>query len=476
MAARPIWYDEAFSILFSEKGLKAMLYGTLAQTGIGSADIHPLGYYTLLWLWMEMFGESLVAVRLFSILTGIVNVILIYLIGKEAVSGEKTVLLGTLFAALAPFQIHYAQEIRMYSMMTMWLLLATYAYQRGTKTHLWKWWILLAISAAFAQYTHHLASFFLVALALLPVIQRDWKTFYQLVAAGVVAMIFYVPWATQLPSQFTRVQNSYWVTKPSLVNIFNLLIVYITNTPLPNGTVGLVLFITLIVVLVAIIQTIKSTRRGNSTGIWLSYLAFMPPILLFLFSQWRPVYIERALLPSGAVFCIWLAWVINETNLSKAGQYAMIGMLGAASLLGVYQHVTYSDSPYGPYRELDAYLRQRTTHQEVVIHSNKMTMLPAKFFDRTLRQSFIRDEPGSSADTLASATQEVLGIHAESDIQSAVQNVSGVWFVILDSELKPSGIRGNKPHPVIAYLDSQYRLDLLQQWDAIKVLHYVNKP
>jgi len=36
----------SLSILFSEKGLSAMLYGTLAPTGNGSADIRPLRYYT----------------------------------------------------------------------------------------------------------------------------------------------------------------------------------------------------------------------------------------------------------------------------------------------------------------------------------------------------------------------------------------------------------------------------------------------
>ena len=58
IATRPIWYDEAFSILFSEKGLSAMLYGTLSKVGAGTADIHPLGYYTLLWMWMDVFGRS----------------------------------------------------------------------------------------------------------------------------------------------------------------------------------------------------------------------------------------------------------------------------------------------------------------------------------------------------------------------------------------------------------------------------------
>src|SRR5919109_2433509 len=74
IVSRPIWYDEAFAILFSEKGLSAMLHGTLAPTGAGSADIHPLGYYTILWLWMKVFGESLIATRLLSVLAGLVSV------------------------------------------------------------------------------------------------------------------------------------------------------------------------------------------------------------------------------------------------------------------------------------------------------------------------------------------------------------------------------------------------------------------
>ena len=132
ISTRPIWYDEAFSILFSEKGIAPMLYGTLAATGSGTADIHPLSYYTLLWLWMKAFGESLVAVRILSIIAGMGIVYLIYLIGRE-LFGETTAQLAMLFTALAPFQIHYAQEIRMYSFMAMWVLLANYAYLRGSK-------------------------------------------------------------------------------------------------------------------------------------------------------------------------------------------------------------------------------------------------------------------------------------------------------------------------------------------------------
>jgi uncharacterized membrane protein len=477
IVSRPTWYDEAFSILFSEKGLHAMLYGTLAPTGIGSADIHPLGYYTLLWLWMKVFGESLVVVRLLSILTGLVSVYLIYQIGLEFLADTRTAHLGALFAALAPFHIHYAQEIRMYSLMTMWLLLATYASLRGAKTGKWSWWLVFSISAALAQYTHHLAAFYLIALAFVPILLKDWKTFYRLAIAGVGALIFYAPWAIQLPAQFTKVQNSYWVERPDLSKFFTLILVFITNTPLPSMLIATALFIALIIVTIGIIQTVKAVRLSDSqNGLWLFYLSFAPPLLLFLFSQWRPVYIERALLPSGAIFCLWLAWVVNNTNLSKVIQYSLLVMLGAASVLGIYQHVTYNKFPYGPFQELDASLRQRVTPQDAVIHFNKMTMLPAMLFDRKFPQTFVGDVPGSRSDTLAFATQEVLGIKAAPDIEAAAGGAERVWYIIYQEVIDTYGSNGNSNYPDFDYLDSQYILQSTEKWDGLQVFLYVKKP
>ncbi len=475
--SRPIWYDEAFAILFSEKGLSAMLYGTLAPTGAGSADIHPLGYYTLLWLWIKVFGESLVATRLLSIIAGLISVYLIYLIAFEALSDAKTARLSMLFAALAPFQVHYSQEIRMYSFLAMWLLLATYAYQRGSKTGNWRWWILFTVSATLAQYTHNLAAFYLVSLALLPLFQKNWRTVRAVTLAGVGALLLYIPWAIQLPAQFSKIQSAYWVERPDISKLFTLLIVYITNTPLPTGLIAGVLAIVLIIVIIGFIQTIRYSRRAQGKeGLWLLYLAFAPPILLLLFSQWRPVYIERALLPSGAIFCIWLAWVITKTNLSNMVQYALFGLLSISSILGIYQHVTYHDFPYGPFRQLDLSLQERMEPQDVILHSNKLSMLPALLFDRKLPQSFIGDPPGSRVDTLASATQQVLGIKSESDIQSATSNTKRVWYIIYQRSLEEYKANGSPTHPDLEYLDSQYDLKSEETWDGLRVLLYTKKP
>jgi uncharacterized membrane protein len=476
IASRPVWYDEAFSILFSEKGLRAMLYGTLAPTGIGSADIHPLGYYTLLWVWMKLFGESLVAVRLLSILTGLISIYLIYKIGWEFLGDRSTARLGALFAALAPFQIHYSQEIRMYSLMTMFLLLATYSYQRGSKTRKWSWWLIFSISAAFAQYTHHLAAFYLTALALLPILHRDWRTLTRVMIAGMGSLILYAPWAIKLPAQFTKVQSSYWVGRPDISKFFTLILVYLTNTPLPAALVAAALFIALIIVSVGFIQTIKESRKSLSkTGLWLLYLSFFPALLLFVFSQWQPVYIERALLPSGAMFCLWLAWVVANTNLSLPLQGVFLGLLAVSSFLGIYQHVTYRDVPYGPFQALGASLRQRTDPEDVIIHASKMSMLPLMLFDRTLAQKYIDDPAGSGQDTLAAATQEVLEIQAERNMSSAINGAKQVWFIVFQRDI-PALEANQDAQSSIQYLNSLYRLEFAETWNGLQVFLYEKKP
>jgi len=474
--SRPIWYDEAFSILFAEKGLDAMLYGTLAPTGAGSADIHPLGYYSTLWLWMKAFGGSIVAARILSIIMGLITTCLVYLIAREQFN-ETTAQLSMLFSALAPFQIHYAQEIRMYSFLVMWLLLATLSYQLGSRTKDWKWWLLFSIAAAFAQYTHNLAAFYLVALALTPLFQKDWMTLRATIFAGCLAILFYMPWLIQLPAQLAKVGQGYWVERPDVSRLFTLLIVYVTNSPLPDSWIVIALLISLLVVTLGIVQTARFTRQTKTgDGVWVFYLSFGPPLLLFIFSQWQPVYIERALLASGAIFCVWMAWVISGTGLSTWVRSFLLFLLVIASAMGIYEHVTYRGFPYGPFQELDRSLEERFEPGDLILHANKRTMLPALLFDRDLPQTFIGDPPGSPADTLAPATQEVLRIEARTDIVSATAGAKRIWFIVYPRPIDELGTVGNAALPELAYLDTNYVLLSQENWEGLRVFLYAGEP
>lgn len=478
LTSQPFWYDEAFSVLFSEKGIAAMLNGTLAQTGAGSADIHPLVYYIVLWAWMRAFGESPVAVRMLSVLTGLGIAALIYLLARELFK-ERIALISGFIASLAPFQIFYAQEIRMYALLTLFLLLATCAYWRATQSKHWSWWISFAIFAALAQYTHNLAAFYLIALALWPLIIRDWQTLKAVVLAGFLAILLYLPWLIHLPAQFAKVDQAYWIDKPSLYRLFTLLLYFVTNLPLPNSWLIVGLFIALFTVAIALWQTVRAARQKQADiqpGLWMLYLTFVPPILLFLFSQWKPVYLERALLPSGAIFCIWLAWALTETKLPQPIQLLAIMLLLAGFGMGIYEHLTYTGFPYGPYKAMTDNLVIREQPNDVIIHSSKLSMLPSVYYNRSLAQTYVSDPPGSNVDTLAPATQQVLDLEAKPDIESAAGNAGRIWFIIFDQSNQEYIQAGYPMHPQLAWLMAHYSQVEVQSWGDLRVYLFSRRP
>jgi len=480
ISARPLWYDEAFSVLFASKGPAAMIGGTIGGTSEPAAEEHPLFYYTLLWGWMKAFGESPLAVRSFSVLLGIGIVALVYLLGR-ALFDDHFGLLAAGLVAISPFQVHYAQEVRMYALMTFLLVGATCALWMGTRSGRWGWWLLFGVCSALAQYTHNLAAFYLVPLVLTPLLMKDWRSLRAVILSGLGALLLYTPWLLRLPAQFAKIQGVFWIDRPSPARLVTALLTFVTNLPIPDNWLPIALFVTFSTVALALWHTLRVWRtwgradEGVRIGLWLLYLAFVPPLFLFLFSQWQPVFIERALLPSGVIFLVWLVWAFSQTGMPKVIQFLAYSLLIGGMLLGIYSHVTYAGFPYGPYAELDAYLAENSSPDNVILHSNKLTMLTMVYYNRDLPQRYLTDPPGSGSDTLAPVTQEVLGLLADPDPDSAVGDAQRVWFVIFARAIDEYQSLGYSTHPQLEWLNSRFNLENISNWDELLLYTYVRE-
>jgi hypothetical protein len=131
LAQRPLWYDEAFSVLLAERDFASIVRGT-------AVDVQPPLYYVLLhaWLGLNRWGESLFAptdwgenvfgLRLLSVALSLLVVALVYALARRWFS-ERVAVWAMLFTALAPFQIYHAQELRMYALFALGALLYAYA-------------------------------------------------------------------------------------------------------------------------------------------------------------------------------------------------------------------------------------------------------------------------------------------------------------------------------------------------------------
>ena len=120
LRTKGLWLDESFSIWLANHSVAEMLQW------IVKIDQHPPLYYLTLHFWVARFGDTVYAVRLLSALVGAGTIPVIYLIGKR-LSGAVTGLAAAALLAVSPFHIYFAQETRMYTLLTFNAAVAIYA-------------------------------------------------------------------------------------------------------------------------------------------------------------------------------------------------------------------------------------------------------------------------------------------------------------------------------------------------------------
>jgi mannosyltransferase len=138
-----MWLDETFSVWMASQSIADMLQW------IVRIDQHPPLYYLLLHYWVAHNGDTPYYTRLLSVLFGAGTIPIIYLIGKR-MSGAVMGLAAAVFLALSLFNIFFAQETRMYTLLTFNAAVAIYALVRLlTDSHSGK-----PIGSQFREYLH----------------------------------------------------------------------------------------------------------------------------------------------------------------------------------------------------------------------------------------------------------------------------------------------------------------------------------
>jgi len=123
LGQKGMWLDETFSVWLAGHSVAGMVQW------MARIDQHPPLYYLLLHYWMALTGDTPYDVRLLSALFGAGTIPIIYLIGKR-LSGPVMGLAAAVFLAFSLFNIYYAQEARMYTLLAFNAAVAIYALVR----------------------------------------------------------------------------------------------------------------------------------------------------------------------------------------------------------------------------------------------------------------------------------------------------------------------------------------------------------
>jgi uncharacterized membrane protein len=459
---RPVWYDEAFAVLYASRSFDEMIAGTLSQVGSAAADVHPLFYYFSLHAWMGVVGNCAFAARFFSVVFGIVTIPIVYHIAR-ALFDQRVALATALVIALAPFHIAYSQEARMYAQLGFWSALALWAFVRFWRTAHKRGWIVFVLAGAGALYSHNLAFAIFAALGAWVIFDalktRTTRLLRATAFAGLAMLALWLPWLIFVPSQFGKIAQAYWVPPPTIVTFVQTLLVFtfdFDNAAPPRVLFPVLLFGALFVAALVAFEIARRARTleqpSRAALTFAITLAIAPIVLLFAISQWRSVYIIRALMPSFLWFAVLVGWMLAKMPRGISNVVAL--GLGALVIALLPAYFTYADFPRAPFKQVVQELRVRAHPTDAVVHDNKLSFFPMHYYDRTFAQAFVADPPGAGSDTLAYPTQQALQLYA-TDLKAATLNKSRVWFLIFQRALDEAAEQGHA-HSNLVWMEQHF--------------------
>lgn len=308
-----IWHDEGYSTMIINQSPSDII-------AISANDVHPPFYYLALSGWQAIFGSSLVSLRGFSVVVGVLTVILLYFLLRKLFS-QKPAVLGSLFAAIGPFLVRYSDEVRMYSLAALLAVASTYllalALNKKTK-HQLLLWAVYGLTIAAGIYTQYFF-IFLVPAHLLYMLYRNswnWKKLLQDKGAWLGYLLaggMFLPWLPTMLSQMSRVQQGFWIPPLSLESIPSTISKFVLYDSILVPILGYTL---LLAVAILPFYLAKNKTEKASSLLLVGWLA-IPIIGVALLSFNRPVYIDRYFTYSAPAFYALLAIAITHIKTKK---------------------------------------------------------------------------------------------------------------------------------------------------------------
>ncbi|NDJ84947.1 MAG: hypothetical protein GYB66_03585, partial [Chloroflexi bacterium] len=187
---RSLWADEGWTLVLAQGPTIPEIVQRMAY------DQHPPLYFVAIHLWRDLTGSSELALRMLSVLTGIIAIAGIYQLGRMMFSRTAGIL-AAFFLALSDHHIDLAQDVRHYAQLATLIILSTWFYfrlvrsdvpSRGTRVG-------YVLISAGLLYSHYLGGFVLICQAVhMLLFVRPWRQLrWALFHFGAICLSF-LPW------------------------------------------------------------------------------------------------------------------------------------------------------------------------------------------------------------------------------------------------------------------------------------------
>ena len=323
------WVDESMSIGISSHPI------TEIPTVLRQDGTPPL-FYMLLHIWTGFFGTGEQATGALSVIFAVLCVPVAFW-GGSSVFGRRAGWFCAALTAVNGLIVRYASETRMYSLMALLSLLATFAFLHAFVLRRRGYLPVFSIAICAMLYTHTWAVFFVIAalvgtgVCLLTTSDRRGVIVDALIAFG-AAGVGFLPWVPNLLYQ-ARNTGAPWAAIPSIKEPFLRPIVLWGAWPaafvlLPMGALG--------------VAHLLRRRRSPATVAFLTAAAMLAA---FVLSSWVNARINPGWSPRYFIAIIGPSILVAAVALARAGRLGTVALIIVA-VVG-FKPWVFFDNPVG---------------------------------------------------------------------------------------------------------------------------------
>ena len=455
--------DEAFDVLFALQPLGEIFYQDRFN------QIYPPLYHTLDHFWLVLAGVPELSARFIALWAGVLLVPLTYQLAKRLLDARVAVIAAFL-VAIHPFLIWHSQDGRMYTLLAAFSLLATLCAAQvwsrvqpsagGERTNHFLFLALYILVSAFNVLNHYFAYFSVFAINVVALYLwwwRKWqlKFYAQWFAANALVGVVAAIWAALA---WTRIagHSEPWIAPTSPFEVLTRsLLAYSLGTTIEWAQAWpfLIAFVALTILgigswrpfaprqtgLEVGIMPRATSARGEDLGFVVTILAFVPLVVIYLGSLWRPMYDEKFLIFIVPFYMMLVARgmvvlgaVFRRTPTrgyatTIAAAIVVVGMM--LSLFNYHFDPQFAKSP--PWREAAQWLLRDARAGDVVVYNFPDPALPYQIGERLPLVLLPAQGPGDPAVAkpldAASAESELVKLSAQVERIGFVPQPSPNW-------------------------------------------------
>jgi uncharacterized membrane protein len=369
--------DESQSLWQTSRSLSKM-FEIIAQ------DVHIPLYHTLLHIWQAFLGNDVSHARIMSLIFFVATIPLIYKMANYAYRNRGVALFATILVTLSPFLNWYANEVRMYSLLTLLVVANQYFFLKIYRENDRYAYIGYAITACLGIYTHYFFAVYLVIQAVFFLFFRHKfkpETFKRILLIWIFVAVLFAPWIYFVISQGAASNTRPLLTTPTTVDLFNTFDEYIVGFQEDSVNTLVISLWPLLLVLIFLLLKRKFSGYNFETAFF-STIAFAPLLIVFFFSLFiRPFFVSRYLaycIPSLYILISYLLTLYGRTIATFLRLVLICSMMAGF----VFQIRSFNSPVVENYRAAVDYINANIKYQDVFIVSAPFTIYPVEYYYR----------------------------------------------------------------------------------------------